>query len=98
MTYFDCTASRIRNIISRSHVPEDPQHAENTLTWVRKLDPAADEAMQIVALRRSLGIVPGWIHPGMTVNKIVTLIMEHISRPCKTEPCKHGPDDFEQHR
>jgi hypothetical protein len=50
MNYFDCTAATIRGIVSLSHVPEDPHHAENTLTWLRQLDPAMDDALQIAAL------------------------------------------------
>jgi len=50
MNYFDCTTATIRALVSRSHVPEDPQHAENTLTWLLTLDPAADEALRIAAL------------------------------------------------
>ena len=33
-----------------SLVPEDPGHAENTLEWLLKLKPNADEALQIAAL------------------------------------------------
>jgi hypothetical protein len=45
-----CAEKRIRSVISRSQVPEDPLHAENTLAWVLKLMPEADEAMKIAAL------------------------------------------------
>ncbi len=31
-------------------MPEDPRHAENTLDWLLKLKPDADEALQIAAL------------------------------------------------
>lgn len=40
----------IRSIISRSRVPEDPVHAQNTLEWLLKLRPDADEALHIAAL------------------------------------------------
>jgi len=33
-----------------SKVPEDPLHAENTLDWVLKLMPEADEALKLAAL------------------------------------------------
>ncbi len=36
--------------MSGSSVPEDPRHAENTLEWLLRLEPDADEALQIVAL------------------------------------------------
>lgn len=40
----------IREIIAGSSVPEDPLHAENTVQWVKKLKPNADEALIIAAL------------------------------------------------
>jgi hypothetical protein len=45
-----CAEQRIRSAISRSKVPEDPLHAENTLVWVLKLIPEADEALKLAAL------------------------------------------------
>ena len=45
-----CAEQRIRSAISRSKVPEDPLHAENTLAWVLKLIPEADEALKLAAL------------------------------------------------
>jgi hypothetical protein len=41
---------KIRAIIAGSKLPEDPRHAENTLEWLLKLDPKADQALQIAAL------------------------------------------------
>ena len=49
MDSFDCAKQRIRKIIARSSVPEDPLHAENTLKWLLKLEPKADPALQIAA-------------------------------------------------
>jgi hypothetical protein len=46
----NCLKDEIRSIISRSKVPEDPVHAENTLEWLLKLKPDADQALQIAAL------------------------------------------------
>jgi hypothetical protein len=40
----------IENVISKSSVPEDPIHSKNTLEWLLKLEPNADESMQIAAL------------------------------------------------
>jgi len=40
----------IRSIISRSKVPEDPVHAQNTLEWLLNLKPGADEPLLIAAL------------------------------------------------
>jgi hypothetical protein len=45
---------KIRAVISKSRVPEDPIHAENVLEWVLKLKPAADEALQIAALAHDI--------------------------------------------
>lgn len=50
MDSINCTKQRIRAIIARSRVPEDPRHAENTLEWLLRLKPDADEALQIAAL------------------------------------------------
>ncbi len=46
----ECTKTRIRAVVAGSLVPEDPGHAENTLEWLLKLKPNADEALQIAAL------------------------------------------------
>ena len=45
---------KIRAIISKSSVPEDPIHAENVLEWVLKLKSDANEAMQIAALAHDI--------------------------------------------
>jgi hypothetical protein len=45
---------KIRSIISKSNVPEDPIHAENVLEWVLKLEPYADEALQFAALAHDI--------------------------------------------
>jgi hypothetical protein len=45
---------RIRALISRSPVPEDPLHAENTLKWLMKLEPNADTALQLAALAHDI--------------------------------------------
>jgi hypothetical protein len=50
MKSIQCAEERIRSAISRGKVPEDPLHAENTLTWVLKLMPNADQALQLAAL------------------------------------------------
>jgi len=46
----DCVRKRIEAVISGSSVPEDAPHSKNTLQWLLKLQPAADEALQIAAL------------------------------------------------
>lgn len=35
-------------------MPEDPCHAENTLAWLFKLDPRADQSLQIAALAHDI--------------------------------------------
>lgn len=54
MDSVDCAKRKIRAIIARSMVPEDPQHAENTLEWLLKLDPEADPSLQIAALAHDI--------------------------------------------
>jgi hypothetical protein len=46
----DCVKKKIEEIIKTSPVPEDPIHSKNTLEWVLRLKPDADEALQIAAL------------------------------------------------
>ena len=41
---------RIGEVIAGSSVPEDPRHSINTLEWLLKLAPGADEALQLAAL------------------------------------------------
>ncbi len=46
----DCAKQKIGAVIAGSLVPEDPRHAENTVEWLLRLDPDADEALQMAAL------------------------------------------------
>lgn len=46
----DCVKKKIETVISGSSVPEDPIHSKNTLEWLLKLSPDADEALQVAAL------------------------------------------------
>ncbi len=39
----------IAAVVAESGVPEDPIHSKNTLVWLLKLNPDADEALQIAA-------------------------------------------------
>ena len=54
MNSTECAKERIRAVIAGSRVPEDPLHAENTLEWLLKLDPDADQALQIAALAHDI--------------------------------------------
>jgi len=40
----------MEGIIKKSQVPEDPIHSKNTLEWLLKLKPDADDALKIAAL------------------------------------------------
>jgi len=40
----------IEAVVVESSVPEDPVHSKNTLAWLLKIKPDADEALQIAAL------------------------------------------------
>ncbi|NVM24003.1 MAG: DUF4202 family protein [Desulfobacterales bacterium] len=46
----ECTKRRIRAVVAGSLVPEDARHAENTLDWLLRLKPDADDTLQIAAL------------------------------------------------
>ena len=54
MNSIDCAKEKIRGVISSSRVPEDPRHADNTLEWLLRLDPNADEALQLAALAHDI--------------------------------------------
>ncbi len=54
MDSIDRAKQQIRAIISKSSVPEDPRHADNVLEWLLKLNPDADEALQIAALSHDI--------------------------------------------
>jgi hypothetical protein len=44
----------IRDVVAGSSVPEDPQHAENTLEWLLRLAQRADPALRIAALAHDI--------------------------------------------
>lgn len=50
MEAIQCAEERIRSVISRSRVPEDPRHAESTVAWVFRLMPEVDQALHLAAL------------------------------------------------
>ncbi len=50
MDDIDCVKKKIEEIIEKSSVPEDPLHSKNTLEWLLKLKPDADEALKVAAL------------------------------------------------
>ncbi len=50
MDNIDCVKKKIDEIIKKSPVPEDLIHSKNTLEWLLKLKPDADDALKIAAL------------------------------------------------
>jgi len=54
MNSIEKAKQKIRKIIAGSNVPEDPIHAGNTLKWLLKLEPKADQAFQIAALAHDI--------------------------------------------
>nr|CAI64113.1 hypothetical protein [uncultured archaeon]CBH36526.1 hypothetical protein BSM_00030 [uncultured archaeon]CBH39384.1 hypothetical protein BSM_28630 [uncultured archaeon] len=50
MDNIDCVKKKMEWIIKKSQVPEDPIHSKNTLEWLLKLKPDADDALKIAAL------------------------------------------------
>lgn len=50
----ECAKQKIRLVIAGSRVPEDPRHADNTLEWLLRLEPDADEALQLAALAHDI--------------------------------------------
>lgn len=50
MDNISCIKRKIKDIIEKSSVPEDPVHSKDTLEWLLNLEPDADDALQIAAL------------------------------------------------
>ncbi len=51
---FDKAKEKILSVILKSKVPEDYVHALNTLKWLLKLKPDADEALQLAAIAHDI--------------------------------------------
>ena len=75
MDSIDCVKKKIEGIIEKSIVTEDPIHSKNTLEWVLKLKPDADEALKIAAfsLRGLIKCVmaAGWAAGGRDLSFLV---------------------------
>ncbi len=54
MDNVNCAKQKIRAVIAGSRVPEDPRHADNTLEWLLRLEPDADQALQLAALAHDI--------------------------------------------
>jgi hypothetical protein len=50
MDQINLVKRKIEEVIKGSSVPEDPIHSKNTLEWLLKLKPDADESLKIAAL------------------------------------------------
>ena len=54
MSSIECAKHKIRLIVAGSKVPEDSRHADNTLEWLLRLEPDADDALQLAALAHDI--------------------------------------------
>ncbi len=54
MKNINSAKKKIDQIIKKSSVPEDYVHSENTLDWLLKLKPNADESLKIAALSHDI--------------------------------------------
>ncbi len=54
MKNINSVKKKIEQIIKKSSVPEDFVHSENTLDWLLKLKPNADEGLKIAALSHDI--------------------------------------------
>jgi hypothetical protein len=54
MSNIECAKQKILQIIATSKLPEDLPHAKNTLEWLLRLQPKADESLQLAALAHDI--------------------------------------------
>jgi len=54
MRSIECAKQKIRLVVAGSRVPEDSRHADNTLEWLLRLEPDADDALQLAALAHDI--------------------------------------------
>lgn len=54
LTSVECAKQKIRLIVAGSRVPEDSRHADNTLEWLLRLAPDADQALQLAAMAHDI--------------------------------------------
>ncbi len=54
MSSIECAKDKIRLVVADSRVPEDPRHADNTLEWLLRLEPHADDALRLAALAHDI--------------------------------------------
>ncbi len=54
MRSIECAKQKIRVVVAGSQVPEDSRHADNTLEWLLRLEPHADDGLQLAALAHDI--------------------------------------------
>jgi len=54
MGSIECAKQKIRLVVRGSRVPEDSRHADNTVEWLLRLEPHADDALQLAALAHDI--------------------------------------------
>ncbi len=54
MRSIEYAQQKIRLVVAGSQVPEDSRHADNTLEWLLRLEPHADDALQLAALAHDI--------------------------------------------
>ncbi len=54
MCSIECAKQKIRLVVAGSQVPEDSRHADNTLEWLLRVEPHADDALQLAALAHDI--------------------------------------------
>jgi len=54
MSSVEGAKQKIRLVVAGSRVPEDSRHADNTLEWLLRLEPDADDALQLAALAHDI--------------------------------------------
>ena len=54
LSSIECAKQKIRLVVAGSLVPEDSSHADNTLEWLLRLEPDADDAIQLASLAHDI--------------------------------------------
>ncbi len=54
MSNIECANQKILQIVATSKLPEDLPHAKNTLEWLLRLQPEADESLRLAALAHDI--------------------------------------------
>jgi len=54
MSNIECAKQKILQIVATSKLPEELPHAKNTLKWLLRLQPEADESLRLAALAHDI--------------------------------------------